>query len=287
MISRRPLLAGLVALTLPVPARATAGPRLAVIDWAAAETLIALDRPPLAISDSGYFASRMPFDLPPGVVDIGPFWEINLEYLARLAPDRIIAPASALMMTPRIAAIAPVEIVPTETDGSRLDLAADLARQMAATAGLAPDSAARLVAGTEAVLTTEGRRVPADRGSVLVCVPDLSGRLFTLYGRGSLPDAVLARMGLANAWTGPVTALGTYRASLEELIRLEDATILLVEIASMRPRTERMLRASALWRVVPAVASGRAHWIGSFYPQGGLLSARHLAETVAAALTQG
>ncbi|ODM43308.1 ABC transporter substrate-binding protein [Cereibacter johrii] len=285
MISRRPLLAGLLALTLPVPARAAAGPRLAVIDWAAAETLIALDRPPLAISDSGYFASRMPFDLPPGVVDIGPFWEISLEYLARLAPDRIIAPASALMMTPRIAEIAPVDIVPTETRGSRLDLAADLARQMAAVAGLAPESAARLVEGTEAALAAAGRR--AGRSSVLVCVPDLSGRLFTLYGRGSLPDAVLARMGLANAWTGPVTALGTYRASLEELIGMEEATILLVEIASMRPRTERMLRTSALWRAVPAVASGRAHWIGNFYPQGGLLSARHLAGTVAAALTQG
>ncbi|WP_151719362.1 ABC transporter substrate-binding protein [Gemmobacter serpentinus] len=261
------------------PAAETA-PRLAAIDWGAAEALIALGIRPVAISDSHYFASRMPFDLPAGIADIGPFWEINLEYLSRLAPDLILAPASALVMTPRIVEIAPVQIIPEEAGTDRLDLAARLAAEMAKIAVLPADAAPRLIEDTRNTIAAHRQRL-AGKGAVLVAVPDVSGRLFTVYGRASLPDAVLLRLGLRNAWEGPANANGTFRTGIEPLLEMTDINLLLVEIASMRPRVERALTQSALWQALPAIREGRFGWIEDFYPPGGLLSARHLANVIA------
>lgn len=291
MLKRRNFLTQLGALFCAAPAfarasAAAAAPRLAAIDWGAAEALIALGRTPLAISDSHYFASRMPFDLPAGIADIGPFWEINLEYLARLAPDLILAPASSLVMTPRIAEIAPVRIIPEEVVTDRLDLAASLVTKMAEVSELSQASNQTLISETLAAIAAH-RDSLASKGAVLIAVPDLSGRLFTVYGKTSLPDAVLARLGLRNAWIGQVSANGTFRTGIEPLLSMEDTTILLVEISAMRPRVERALRQSALWQALPATRAGRFGWIGEFYPAGGLLSARHLAEVIAARLRAG
>lgn len=285
MMKRRDLLIRMAALFYAAPSfggqsSAEAAPRLAAIDWGAAEALIALGVAPVAISDSEYFASRMPFDLPAGIADIGPFWEINLEYLSRLAPDLILAPASSLVMTPRIAEIAPVQIIPEELGVDRLDLAASLVTEMAKAAGLVPEAAPGLIDDTLTAIAAH-RADLAGKGQVLIAVPDVSGRLFTVYGRASLPDAVLDRLGLGNAWHGPVGPNGTFRTGIEPLLALKDTTILLIEIASMRPRAERALNQSALWQALPAIRDGRFGWIEDFYPAGGLLSARHLADVIA------
>ena len=285
MMNRRDILIRLPALLCAAPALARvpaikAGPRLAAIDWEAAEALIALGAPPIAIADTRYFASRMPFVLPAGIADMGPFWEINLEYLSRLAPDLILAPASSLVMTPRITDIAPVRIIPEEVGTDRLDRSARLVTEMAKAASLATEAAPRLIDTTVTAFVGYRARL-AGQGTVLIAVPDMSGRLFTVYGQGSLPDAVLRRLGLRNAWGGPTHPNGTFRTGIEPLLDMEDTTILLVEIASMRPRVERALARSALWQALPAIRLGRFGWLEEFYPAGGLLSARQLADRIA------
>lgn len=288
MIRRRFILTGLsAAASLGTRSAAGAVPRLVAIDWTAAESLIALGATPVAISDSGYFASRMPFDLPPGIADIGPFWEVNLEYLARIAPDAVLAPSWALVSTPALARIAPVLIVPETVRTDRFDLAAQVLAQAADAAGHAPASARSLTRATEARLAGIGAGFAERSGPVLVAVPDISGRLFTVYGENSLPDAVLRRLGLTNAWRGPASAAGVFRAGIEHLMAMPATTaILLVEIAAMRPRVERALNRSALWQAVPAVRAGRMRWIGQFYPVGGIVSARHLGEVLAGTLAE-
>lgn len=284
MMKRRDFLVRLAALLSATPALARmplthAAPRLAAIDWGAAEALIALGVPPVAISDTHYFGSRMPFDLPAGIADIGPFWEINLEYLSRLAPDLILAPAASLVMTPRIAEIAPVQIIPEETGSDRLDMAAKMVTEMARAAALPASAALELITKTQQAIAAYRARLTG-QGTVLVAVPDVSGRLFTVYGKGSLSDAVLMRLGLRNAWTGPIGQNGTFRTGIEPMLAMENSTILLIEIASMRLRVERALNQSALWRAVPAIRDGRFGWIKEFYPVGGLLSARRLADVI-------
>ncbi|MGO4836983.1 ABC transporter substrate-binding protein, partial [Rhizobiaceae sp. 2RAB30] len=199
------ILFGLVSLK----GQAWAGPatttrRIAAIDWPAAESLLALGAPPVAISDTGYFRQRVPVPLPESIADIGPFWEINLELLAALAPDAILANASSLIMTPAISEIAPVEIVPEKVEGDRYRLAVYILQHAAAIGGVSSSEVDALARAIDTRLERQRSRLRFPARPVLVALPDQAGRRAMVYGKGSLPDAVLTRLGLDNAWAGPV-----------------------------------------------------------------------------------
>jgi iron complex transport system substrate-binding protein len=88
--------------------------RIVSIDWAAAEAMLSLGIVPVGLSDTSFYRKRMASPvLPDTVADVGPFWEINLEALAELRPDFIIATDYNMVMTPRIADVARVELVPS------------------------------------------------------------------------------------------------------------------------------------------------------------------------------
>jgi iron complex transport system substrate-binding protein len=99
-----------------------------------------------------------------------------------------------------------------------------------------------------------------------------------------MPDAVLQRLGLENAWQGPVNAAGIFHAGFDALFDINEAIFVLIDIPSLRHQTTRALETSALWQALPTVRQGRTHWIGQFYPFGGCVSALHLAEAITAAL---
>lgn len=263
--------------------------RIAAIDWTAAESLLALGVVPVAVSDTGYFRQRMPLVLPPDVTDIGPFWEINLELLEKIAPDLILAGSSTLVMTPAIMSIARIETIPDAVpSGDRYDLCVAILRAAASAAEIGLSRADAIVAQNDAHFSKHRQRLsrPSSRKAPRVCVmvPDQSGRGVVLYGKGSLPDAVLRRMGLNNAWQGTVNRAGIAQAGFETLFDIEDAVFMLVDIPSLRHQTVRALETSALWQALPTVRQGRTRWIGQFYPFGGCVSAMHLADAVAKVL---
>lgn len=260
--------------------------RIAAIDWPAAESLLALGAPPVAVSDTGYFRQRVPVALPENVADIGPFWEINLELLSAMAPDAILAHSSSLVMTPAIAEIARVEIVPERSEGGRYRLAIDILEHAAKVAGIAKPAADAFVRSIDARLVAQRQRVRRRDRPVLVLLPDQSGRRGTVYGKGSLPDAVLQQLGLDNAWSGPVNGNGLGQAGFDALMPLEDAVFTLVDIPQLRLQTDRALAANALWQALPAVRHGRMVRIDQFHPLGGLPSVAHFAERLASALEE-
>lgn len=288
MLSRRRFMGSMLFGLASLNGHARAGPattrRIAAIDWPAAESLLALGAPPVAISDTGYFRQRVPVRLPKSVVDIGPFWEINLELLAALAPDAILANASSLVMTPAISEIAAVEIVPEKVESDRYGLAVDILRHAATVGRVPPSETDAFVHSIDARLSEQRSRLGRPAQPILVALPDQAGRRAMVYGKGSLPDAVLTRLGLDNAWTGPVNTNGLGQVGIDALMPLEDAIFALIDIPPLRLQTDRALAANGLWQALPAVRNGRIVRIDQFHPLGGLPSLAHFAETLVAAL---
>lgn len=290
MLTRRRLLAAtpfaLAAVAAPFRAAASSrARRIAAIDWAAAEALVALGATPVAVSDTQYFRQRMPVTLPESVADIGPFWEINLERLAAIAPDAILANSSSLTMTPAIGEIAPVEQVPDRAEkGKRFELAVAIMTHAARVAGVPLADVDAHLLDVEARLTVQRQQLGDTRRPMLVLLPDQNGRRTMVYGEGSLPDAVLKKLGLANAWTGPVNANGLAQVGLDALMPLDGATFVQVEIPTLKARTARSLARSALWQRLEPIRAARSVTIPQFHPFGGLPSVTHFAETLVPAL---
>lgn len=285
-LDRRHFLAcGLAAFASCAPLRAQERKRIAAVDWAAAESLQALGLPPMAVSDTRYFNLRMPRALPAQTQDIGPFWEINLELLDRLGPDVIFVGAPSLFMTPRLAEIARVETVAEVTGEHSYERAAAILRQCARAAGLADTAADAVLADIERRMAPLAARIDRDR-PVCVLLPDQGGRRAMIYGRNSVPDAVLTRLGLTNAWQGPINSNGFFQTGLDALMALEDAVFVQIEIPTLSLQTEKALSESALWHRLAPVREKRVVRIAQFYPFGGCLTTLHLAETLTAALAK-
>ncbi|TCQ25877.1 ABC transporter substrate-binding protein [Rhizobium sp. PP-CC-3G-465] len=259
--------------------------RIVAIDWSAAESLLALGVVPAAVSDTGYFRQRMPLPLPDDVRDVGPFWEINRELLADIAPDLILINSSSLIMTPDIAKIACVEIVPEKAvSGDRYDLTIDILRHAGGAAGLEPSRMDAVAAQGLERISALRARLPVSTRRICVLLPDQTGRGVVIYGKGSLPEAVLQRLGLENAWQGPVNAAGIFQTGFDALFDIGEAIFVLIDIPALRHQTTKALETSALWQSLPSVRQGRTRWIEQFYPFGGCVSALHLAEAITAAL---
>ncbi len=284
MLNTRFFIAGSLAAVLPpMPVLAEDATRIAAVDWAAAESLLALGVAPLAVADTGYYNQRMPQVLPAATHDIGPFWEVNLELLDRLRPDLIFIGAASLFMTPRLNEIAPVEVVEDRTGDEAYGRAAAILRQCGRAASLPSGQ-------VEAVLSTIEQRMQSLSASVQrvrpVCIllPDQSGSRAMVYGNGSMPGAVVTRLGLRNAWQGPTNPNGFIQVGLDQLMALDDSVFMQIEIPSLAPQTNRALGNSQLWQRLPAVREGRVVRMQQFYPFGGCLSTLHLAEALARAL---
>ncbi|MEL4072001.1 ABC transporter substrate-binding protein [Ochrobactrum sp. GPK 3] len=299
MLTRRQILLGLLSgsgLALCAgpsgflhQARAADAPRIVSIDWAAAEAMLSLSIVPVGLSDTSFYRQRMALPvLPDTVADVGPFWEINLEALAELRPDFIIATDYNMVMTPRIADVARVELVPSITTPNveRYQLAVDILNRVAELCGV-PRSATDAIAQMAEDRFAEARaKLAGHHHPVGIMLPDIGGREMTMYGAGTLPDAVLRKLGLANIWTGPVNGTGMARAGLDRLKDNPDAAFLVVDIPSQRLQTERSLQQNAMWKLLAPVRNKRVAWLNQFHPFGGMASAVHLSGLIASALTQ-
>ncbi|MCE8431875.1 ABC transporter substrate-binding protein [Rhodovulum sulfidophilum] len=278
-LSRRQLVAGASALAMMTGRGAHAevpGPpeRIVALDWALAETLVALGVAPLAVAEAPLYAKRVVVPaLPPGTADAGLRSWPNLEALRALRPDLVVALEGYGIAPARLEAIAPVRALPIYT-AARRPLA--LAREaVTALAGLCGREAAgrRLLAGLDAALAPP---VPGQRPVLIVKFAD--ERVVDIYGRGSLFDDVARARGLENAWRGPTNIWGFASAGLEELARHPETRLLVIE-----PAPARLLHQSAIWQALPQQRAGRVGLLPPAWVFGGVPSAIRFARLLEAA----
>ncbi|MFC7397210.1 ABC transporter substrate-binding protein [Chelatococcus sp. GCM10030263] len=289
-MTRRSLLAGLAGFGgVPAASFARGAPpalRIAVTDWAAAESLLAIGVAPLAVPDIAVYRQWLrEIPLPPSVVDLGSRAEPNLELLASLAPDRILVSNWQRSLVALFRRIAPTETI--TIIGGRSDAYANARAALVQVADLVnrPDAAPAYLGAFDRALASftralEGQYLPP----VYVAVLHENGTQLFAYGRGSWVDDVIRHLGLSNALRQPTSAFGNALIGLAELAGTPEALLLYLDQGERTRRAERSLATSTVWRSLPMVRAGRVHRIPPFYALGGVPSVWRCGRLITSAL---
>lgn len=256
-LTRRNLVGAIAcSALLPRPLGASpAAQRVAVLDWAIAETLFALGEPPVALvaaSDWNRFVVEP--RLPAGTADIGVQQEVNFELLAALHPDLILTSPFSQDQEPALARIAPVRrFTVFEPTSSPLERPRRLTRELGAMVG-AERQAEAVIAYSDAQLAACRARLARLRLPPVLLVGFLDARHVRAYGGVGLYQNVLDTLGLENAWTKPTNAWGFATTGIEGLAT--DKDVRLVAFQPVPPDALPTLAQSPLWRELPFVKAG-------------------------------
>ncbi|NAW34012.1 ABC transporter substrate-binding protein [Halomonas alimentaria] len=279
----RGLVPVLLALALAPMPRAQAQPAMATLDWTLAETLVALGATPAGVAQvDAYQAWVGTPRLPAATVDLGLRSQPNLELLASLAPERILISPMFANLAPRLSRIAPVTTLPLYSPGRETwPQLLELTRKVGRLANRQA-AAERLIAETETRLAAQRQRLPA-RVPPLLVVQFMDERHVRVFGAGGLYQAVMARLGLENAWRGETNAWGFSLVGLEQLAGLE-ARLVVVEPYPVG--VEAALADSGLWQQQPSVRNESLITLPPVWSFGALPSAQRFAEHLVAALEE-
>lgn len=257
------------------------------LDWALAETLIALGRSPSGIVAAADWARFVVEPvLPAGVADLGLQQELNLELIAALRPDLILISPFLEHVGPRLQRIAPtLNLSVYEAADEPLSHRVRITRELAARLDAAP-SAERLVATMEALRVDAARALASMPGRrPLLFASFIDNRHARVYAGGSLYAEVLAWLGLENAWNRPVGYFGFSTIGFEELASLGgDAELVVVD--PVPPDIMRALSSSPIWAGLPLVKAGRHGVIPPVFMFGGLPSAARMVRLLVPYLRQ-
>lgn len=259
-----------------------AQPRLATLDWTLAETLVALDHPPVAAAQvDAYQAWVREPTLPDSVSDLGLRTQPNLELLADIAPDRILISPMFANLAPRLERIAPVDTLSLYRPGR--DTWSEMRELTQSVAALIdrPHAAEQLIHETERHLAALEQRLNSGTRPLLM-VQFMDARHVRVFGDHGLYQAVLERLGLSNAWNGNTNAWGFSLAPLEALIGL-DAQLVVVKPFPAGVRAS--LEDSGLWQAL-LKRQGNPLILDPVWSFGALPSARRFADLLVTALEQ-
>ena len=278
MVSRRAFLGAAVAAAAFGRAhqgRAAAPLRLAAIDWAMAETAMALGCPPVAMAELIGFRTETPVPVPDGMTDLGLRGAPNMEALSLAAPDLILSSGYYSFAEPQLTRIAPVFSRELYVAGSPpLPKVTSLVTELAQAINQ-PDRGAATLAAAQAEWAALRHRAERYRDGPLVVMNIGDARHVRVFGDDSLFDGVLNAVGLTNAWQGGTRFSFHAPVPIERLAEFAEARFVLV--GAVPPQAARGLKHGALWNSLGPVRAGRVSRLPEMNAFGGLPSALHFA----------
>lgn len=230
--------------------------RVACLDWALAETMLALGHTPVAIvaaSDWDRFVVEPP--LPPGVADLGLQPEINFELLASLKPDLILSSPFVQQLEPVLERIAETLRLSVFEPG-----AVPLAQPRALTRILGErlgriEAARSFLIDADQMFDLYSARIKALDPWPVLLINFMDARHVRVYGGSGLYQNVLDRIGLSNAWIGETNYWGYSTVGIEKLATTKDLRLLAFE--PIPADTNSTLQKSPLWCQLPFVEAGQ------------------------------
>ncbi|KRE18221.1 amino acid ABC transporter substrate-binding protein [Bosea sp. Root381] len=286
--TRRTLLALAAAAAAASPASGAAGSgvggtRVATVDWAVLETLLALGITPVAATELLQFREvAVEPAVPASVADLGLRGTVNFEMLQLVRPELIFISNFYASSAERLGLIAPVESFTIYAQGVAPFSAAE-AMTLAIGRRLGAEAAAqRFVAETKAEFAGLRGRIAALGGRPVIPINLGDARHFRVFGADSMFGEVLARLGVANAWTQATSYSAMAPVGLEALARIPEAWI--VVIPPVPEDATRILGRSAFWNALPNVVAGRVLTLEPVNPFGALPAARRFARLLVAAI---
>ena len=259
-LTRRGFLAGCAAIAAApaVAAGSSVTPRVASLDYGLANTAMALGVTPVGIAQAPYWSEWVVEPaLPESVVDLGRDREVNLELLAVLKPDLILATPYVQALRSRLEDIAPVlSLTIYAPDGEPLDRSYDATRVLGERLGR-PEAARAFLADADATFSDCARRLARARPGPVLMINFMDSRHARVYGAHGLYQNVLDRIGGANAWTGPTNYWGFQTIGLEQLADYAGPDTTIVAFEPIPEDVEPTLARSPLWTQLPPIAQGR------------------------------
>ncbi|MBY5707173.1 ABC transporter substrate-binding protein [Rhizobium leguminosarum] len=281
--SRRQFLAGAAAsLSAPALSRAAESLRVATLDWALLETLLAIGANVVAATELRQFREvAVTPDVPATTDDLGLRGTPNFEVLRFARPDLIFNSNFYAWADERMCGVAPVEshaiYKPGESPfalAEQATLAIGERLQLAAARQLAEEISARLDRHRALLAAGDGRPViPINLGDA---------RHFRVFGSDSMFGEVLNRVGLTNAWQAQTSYSAAAPVGIEILASMPDAWI--VMIPPHPADALATLATSSFWNALPAVHEKRVLMLGSINPYGALPAAGRFADLLAEGL---
>jgi ABC-type Fe3+-hydroxamate transport system substrate-binding protein len=278
LFHRREIAAGLAALSLiPKAASANAGLRVASLDWALAETMLAIGHNPIAIvaaSDWKRGSEGLPH-LPADVADLGLQQDLNFELLASLRPDLILTSPFIANLDSVLQQIAKtVRLSIFEKTAVPLDQPRALARTLGELLDRA-QMAQAFLAEAEQMLDQYRARIAALKPLPVLLVNFIDARHVRVYAGSGLFQNVLDRIGLTNAWTGATNYWGFATVGIEGLATDRDLRLITFEPipADAHPTLQR----SPLWTKLPFVEAGHVSVLPPVFMFGAMPSALRFA----------
>lgn len=236
----------------------TGGPRIVSLDYGLAQTALAVGGTVVGMPDpANYRRWVIEPALPDEVRDVGQRTQPNMEAIRALRPDLILAVPDHDPIRTLLQAIAPVLTLPIATAARQpWAQSAAAARSIADRLGR-PGAAETLIDAVTARYAAGRRDLAGSDQAALLLASFLDPRHLSVYGPGSILQDGLDRLGLRNAWTGPVGRWGSAVVPLEGAAGLEGAALFVIE--PLPPDLDGVLGRSPLWRSMPFVRAGRVY----------------------------
>nr|WP_164977180.1 iron-siderophore ABC transporter substrate-binding protein [Vibrio parahaemolyticus] len=259
--------------------------RVVVLNWDILEQVLALDIEPIAAPNlPGYRQWVVNPYAPESVEDIGTRAEPNLEKIASLKPDVILAASPQQDLIPLLRQIAPVVYLP---NFSQNEAAAQTAIKHFRTLGtlfdkqeLAQQKLAKLSDSFEQLRhkIRQHYSAPLD---VLVMRFSTPNSVF-LSTENSTTDYVVEQLGLTNPIKVSARAWGIKQDRINRLQNLEQSYVLYVQPFPQ----ESKLNSSPLWQAMPFVKKQRVNSVRAVWAYGGAMSLQYMAEAITDSLIE-
>lgn len=264
--------------------------RIIALEWTYAEDLLALGIQPIGVADiQGYHRwLKIPVTLDEAVIDVGTRQEPNLELIASLNPDLIIAPSFRVTENfDDLSAIAPtLAFNGYPTDGTtHYEEMVNTLNTIAQATGRDAE-AAQVLAGLDArfaLAATALEQAGRTGESFILAQGYLSSDIptFRLFTDNAMAVEMLAKIGLENAWDDAPQLYGFSEIGIEGFADVGDTSFIYVA----QDDYQQFLQDSPLWNALPFVQADHAYWLGGdVWLFGGPLSAQILLDTVLASL---
>ncbi|USD63288.1 ABC transporter substrate-binding protein [Vibrio sp. SCSIO 43140] len=254
--------------------------RVVVLDWALAESVLALGVTPIASADvKGYQDWVGSPTMPSEVTDVGSRREPNLELIASLKPDLILMSGHLAPAYEKLNAIAPTLVMSIYNDKKQ---PYQNAKTLVITLGDVferPEQAQQLVDETNQKLAQNGEQVAKmNNGKPFIMVRFIGDRHIRVHSAGSLMNDTISAMSLENSWQGPTNSWGFSSASVEQLAQYQDSNVLI--FGPLSDAEQAQLNGSPLWAAMAFSRENRVKIVPKVWTFGSLVAMQRLSDEV-------
>uniref|UniRef100_UPI00387E086D iron-siderophore ABC transporter substrate-binding protein n=1 Tax=Vibrio parahaemolyticus TaxID=670 RepID=UPI00387E086D len=259
--------------------------RVVVLNWDILDQVLALDIEPIAAPNlPGYRQWVVNPYAPESIEDIGTRAEPNLEKIASLKPDVILAASPQQDLIPLLRQIAPVVYLP---NFSQNEAAAQTAIKHFRTLGalfdkqeLAEQKLAKLNDSFKQLRDKIRQHYSAPLDVLVMRFSTPNSVL--LSTENSTTDYVVEQLGLTNPIKVSARAWGIKQDRINRLQNLEQSYVLYVQPFPQ----ESKLNSSPLWQAMPFVKKQRVNSVRAVWAYGGAMSLQYMAEAITDSLIE-